>query len=242
MDRPLSRSTQSGQDRRVGEAPARFSASYGRSRQNRRHRSGVLRTKRRANALPEVPRPRPVYWLWRRRSRLQDGYRQPFEMFRHVLERPWRQRHHRPTLLSPQPQVRRLLGGPVPSRLTLHIYVAHPLALSGMTTMRRPVRMAGRRQSRRKRKKLIPLNLSSSRRNTKRPSRNRTAPKYPTLLRVGACSRTGSLISGGTPLRQREPCCWKCTSSVDHRSTELSRISVRSSFGAIAADLDSPAR
>ncbi len=37
--------------------------------------------------------------------------------------------------------------------------------------------------------------------------RKRTAPKYPTLLRVGACSRTGSLISGGIHMRQREPCC-----------------------------------
>src|SRR5437660_8236443 len=44
-------------------------------------------------------------------------------------------------------------------------------------------------------KELSPLNLPVSARNTKRPSRRRTAPKYPTLLRVGACQRTGPLTS-----------------------------------------------
>ena len=36
-----------------------------------------------------------------------------------------------------------------------------------------------------------------------------TAPKQATDLRVGACRRIGSLISGATHMRQREPCCWK---------------------------------
>jgi hypothetical protein len=36
-----------------------------------------------------------------------------------------------------------------------------------------------------------------------------TAPKQATDFRVGACRRIGSLISGGTHMRQREPCCWK---------------------------------
>src|ERR1700730_518325 len=79
-------------------------------------------------------------------------------------------------------------------------------------------------------KKLGPLNLPVSRRNTKRPSRKRTAPKYPTLLRVGAWSRTGSLISGGIHMRQREPCCGKCTSSVGQRSTLASCIKSCSFF------------
>jgi hypothetical protein len=36
-----------------------------------------------------------------------------------------------------------------------------------------------------------------------------TAPRQATDFRVGACRRTGSLISGGTDMRHREPCCWK---------------------------------
>src|SRR6266481_7591281 len=52
-----------------------------------------------------------------------------------------------------------------------------------------------------------PIKFAVSRLNTNRPSRKRTAPKYPTHLRVGAWSRTGSLISGGIHMRQREPCC-----------------------------------
>ena len=32
------------------------------------------------------------------------------KMIRHVLDRPWRQRHHRTALLPPQSEVRRLLG------------------------------------------------------------------------------------------------------------------------------------
>src|ERR1035438_5608182 len=36
-----------------------------------------------------------------------------------------------------------------------------------------------------------------------------TAPKQATDFRVGACRRIGSLTSGGTHMRQREPFCWK---------------------------------
>src|SRR5712691_6170823 len=70
------------------------------------------------------------------------------------------------------------------------------------------------------------------------PVRNRTAPKYPTLRRVGACSKTGSLVSGGIHIWQREPCCWKCTSSVAQRSTVSSCISVWSFFYAPSAGQD----
>jgi len=45
-------------------------------------------------------------------------------------------------------------------------------------------------------------------------SRSRTAPKYLTRFRVGRCRQTGSLVSGGARIRRREPCCWKCASSV----------------------------
>ena len=74
------------------------------------------------------------------------------------------------------------------------------------------------------------LNFFSSRRNTHFPSRSRTAPKYPTPWWVGWWSNTGSLISGGTHMRQREPCCWKRTSSMAQRSTALSLASRRVFF------------
>ena len=44
---------------------------------------------------------------------------------------------------------------------------------------------------------------------TNRPVRRLTPPKQATDLRVGACCKIESLISGGTHIRQREPCCWK---------------------------------
>src|ERR1035438_6744882 len=88
-----------------------------------------------------------------------------------------------------------------------------------MTTTRRPVRRLVRRRLFMNAKKVAPLNLSASRQNWNLPSRNRTAPKYPTLRRVGACRKTESLVSGGIHIWQREPCCWKCTSSVAQRST-----------------------
>src|SRR5664280_3476109 len=89
-------------------------------------------------------------------------------------------------------------------------------------------------------KKLAPLNLPVSRQNINFPSRNRTAPKYPTLRRVGACSKTGSLVSGGIHIWHREPCCWKCTSSVAQRSTVASSISAWSFFYAPSAVPDRP--
>ena len=39
------------------------------------------------------------------------------------------------------------------------------------------------------------------------PVRKLTAPKQATDLRVGAWRKIGSLISGATHMRQREPCC-----------------------------------
>src|SRR5450759_2521362 len=107
-----------------------------------------------------------------------------------------------------------------------------------MTTTRRPVRMLVRRRLFMNAKKVAPLNLSASRQNWNLPSRNRTAPKYPTLRRVGACRKTGSLVSGGIHIWQREPCCWKCTSSVAQRSTVSSCISVWSFFYAPSAVQD----
>ena len=74
------------------------------------------------------------------------------------------------------------------------------------------------------------LNLSVSRRYTNFPSRKRTAPKYPTLCRVGWWSKTGSTVSGGTHIRQRDPCCWKCTSSLAHKSIPPLFTSARSFF------------
>jgi len=91
-----------------------------------------------------------------------------------------------------------------------------------MTTTRRPECELANRKCLRNNKKVMALNFSSSRRKTHFPSRNRTAPKYPTLRRVGWWSNTGSLISGGTHIRHREPCCWKRTSSIAQRSTALS--------------------
>jgi hypothetical protein len=38
------------------------------------------------------------------------------------------------------------------------------------------------------------IELAVSRQNRNFPSRNRTAPKYPTLRRVGPSSKTGSLV------------------------------------------------
>ena len=59
-----------------------------------------------------------------------------------------------------------------------------------------------------------------------------TAPKQATDLRVGACCNTGSLISEGTHMRQREPCCWKWHSSKLHNSTSARRASRCSFFTA----------
>lgn len=84
----------------------------------------------------------------------------------------------------------------------------------------------GTPQIAKKAEKVAPLNWSSSRRNTKRPSRSETAPKYPTLLKGGAlhfiggpqstdiflCSRCRSALArtrldmvcaSGTPIGER---------------------------------------
>ena len=99
-----------------------------------------------------------------------------------------------------------------------------------MTTTRLPECELTKRKCLRKDKKVMALNFASSRRNTHFPSRSRTAPKYPTPRRVGWWSNTGSLISGGTHMRQREPCCWKRTSSIAQRSMALSLASRRVFF------------
>jgi hypothetical protein len=59
-----------------------------------------------------------------------------------------------------------------------------------------------------------------------------TAPKHATDLRVGACSSTGSWISGATHRRQRDPCCWKWHSSRLHSSMSSRPASRRSFFTA----------
>src|SRR5260370_41943469 len=107
-----------------------------------------------------------------------------------------------------------------------------------MTTTRRPVGLLVGRRLLINAKKVTPLNLSASGQNWNLPSRNRTAAKYPTLRRVGACSKIGSFVSGGIHIWQREPCCWKCTSSVAQRSTVSSCISVWSFFYAPSAVQD----
>src|ERR1700687_1355132 len=66
--------------------------------------------------------------------------------------------------------------------------------------------------------KVSALKMSQNMR-TKVPVAKFTAPKQATDLRVGACCSTGSLISGGPHIRQREPCCWKWHSSRLHSST-----------------------
>ena len=52
-------------------------------------------------------------------------------------------------------------------------------------------------------------NMPSGRDITSLPSLRRTAPKKLMLFRVGAWRQIGSSTSGGTHMRQREPCCWK---------------------------------
>src|SRR6266849_4877563 len=62
------------------------------------------------------------------------------------------------------------------------------------------------------------------------PVCGRTAPKQATDLRVGAWMSTGSLISWGTHMRVRVPCCWKWHSSKLHSSTSVRLASRRSFF------------
>lgn len=57
-----------------------------------------------------------------------------------------------------------------------------------------------------------------------------TAPKQATDLRVGACFKTGSVISGGIHIRSRVPCCWKWHSSRLHSSMSFFLARRRSFF------------
>ena len=101
------------------------------------------------------------------------------------------------------------------------------LALSSTITMRLP-RERCRRSFFRKVSNVAALNLAHMER-THLPVLKLTAPKQATDLRVGAWFSTGSLISGGTHIRQRVPCCWKWHSSKLHSSTPRRRAS-RCSF------------
>ena len=68
----------------------------------------------RAHALSEVSRPGSLHLHGRPRGRLQSGDRDSAQAHRHALDRPRRQRHHRPPLLSPEWSLRGLLGTPRP--------------------------------------------------------------------------------------------------------------------------------
>src|SRR3972149_8930678 len=70
----------------------------------------------------------------------------------------------------------------------------------------------------------------SHRERTHLPVLRLTEPKQATDLRGGAWSNTGSLISGGTHIRHRVPCCWKWHSSRLHSSTSRRLASRRSFF------------
>src|SRR5439155_17918966 len=101
------------------------------------------------------------------------------------------------------------------------------LALSTTMSMRLP-RERCRSSRLRKASKVSPLKTLHMAR-TNLPLLKLTAPKHATDLRVGACCSTGSLISGGTHMRQREPCCWKWHSSRLHSSRSF-RLARRRSF------------
>src|ERR1700674_920014 len=102
------------------------------------------------------------------------------------------------------------------------------LALSSTMIMRLP-RERWRRSIFRKTWNVSPLNTWHMAR-TNLPVPRLTAPKQATDLRVGACSRMGSLISGATHIRQREPCCWKWHSSKLHSSRSFLLAQRRSFF------------
>src|SRR5437870_6970806 len=65
-------------------------------------------------ALSPISRPRLVHLLGCRGGGLQGDGRYPAQACWYALEPPRRQRHHRPTLLSPQWSLRGLLGTPLP--------------------------------------------------------------------------------------------------------------------------------
>src|SRR3989344_322881 len=84
-------------------------------------------------------------------------------------------------------------------------------ALSSTMTIRWPCERC-RNSFRRKASKVAALNTGHIER-TNFPVRRLTAPKQATDFRVGACTSTGSLISGDTHMRVRVQCCWKWHSS-----------------------------
>jgi len=55
-----------------------------------------------SNALSTIPDARTLYFIRRRRSRMQSHYRHPPQTPRHALDTQGRQRHHRPPLLPSQ--------------------------------------------------------------------------------------------------------------------------------------------
>src|SRR5574340_1834082 len=101
------------------------------------------------------------------------------------------------------------------------------LALSSTTTMRLP-RERCRNSFFRKAPNVRASNFSHTER-TNLPLARLTAPKQATDFRVGACTNTGSLISGGTHIWHRVPCCWKWHSSTLHSATSR-RLARRRSF------------
>lgn len=92
------------------------------------------------------------------------------------------------------------------------------LALSVIIATLRPEWHAALRSCFKNFQQDIALNDSFSAANINFPSRNLTAPKYPTLLRPGCCRTNGDFSSGGNHIRHRVPCCWKSTSSIAHIS------------------------
>ena len=101
-------------------------------------------------------------------------------------------------------------------------------ALSSTTTMRLPCERC-RNSFFRKVSNVRASNFSHIER-TNLPILKLTAPKQTTDLRVGAWDSTGSLISGGTHIRHRVPCCWKWHSSRPDSSTSARLASRRSFF------------
>jgi hypothetical protein len=89
-------------------------------------RSGAAELKRYRLRTRSHPRPCPARCPSRSASRRPD--RSSAEMFRDLLDRPGCQRDHRITVLPAQPSLSRLLGRKFASRLTIHIFVAHPMA------------------------------------------------------------------------------------------------------------------
>ncbi len=96
--------------------------------------------------------------------------------------------------------------------------------------VRRALQYDGRNSAQPKRGALSRfLPLLVQREGTNLPILRLTQPRQAIDLRVGAWSNTGFLISGGTRIRQRVPCCWKWHSSIPHSPTSL-RLASRGNF------------